>query len=114
MDNGNSEDWLDRQLREAKPYIDDGGFAARVMSQLPPRRRHSQSLRAAILLGMTILASGLSFFLSGNARFIALNVEKVATLPMLWIFILALSCGLLVTGAGLVAALSKSRELQSY
>src|ERR1051326_1848481 len=114
MDNGNSEDWLDRQLREAKPYIDDGGFAARGMSQLPPRRRHSQSLRAVILLGMTILASGLSFFLSGNARFIALNVEKVATLPMLWIFILALSCGLLVTGAGLVAALSKSRELQSY
>lgn len=114
MDNGNSEDWLDRKLREAKPYIDDGGFAARVMSQLPSRRRHFQSLRAVILLGMTILASGLSFFLSGNGRFIALDVEKVATLPMLWIFTLALSCGLLVTGAGLIAAISKTREIQSY
>ncbi len=32
------EDWLDRQLREAAPYIDDEGFTARVLQQLPPPR----------------------------------------------------------------------------
>lgn len=114
MDEVNTEDWLDRQLREAKPYIDDNGFAARVMKQLPAPRAQRRSLRAVILLGSTILASGLSFFLSGDARFIVVNLEKMATLPMLWIFTLALSCGLLVTGAGLVAALSRTRDVQTY
>ena len=32
----NQEDWLDRELREAAPYIDDEGFTARVLQQLPP------------------------------------------------------------------------------
>jgi len=29
------DDTLDRQLREAAPYIDDEGFTARVMAKLP-------------------------------------------------------------------------------
>jgi hypothetical protein len=51
----NQEDWLDRELREAAPYIDDEGFTARVLQQLPPPRRGHDLLRAAILLGMTFL-----------------------------------------------------------
>jgi hypothetical protein len=35
MDEKNREDWLDQQLREAAPYIDDDGFTARVLQKLP-------------------------------------------------------------------------------
>ena len=114
MDETSQEDWLDRQLREAPPYIDDRGFTARVMQQLPRRRGGRQSLRAAILLAVTMLASGLSFVLSGNARFVTVSVERLATLPILWVFALAATAGLLVTSVGLIAAIAKSRDLQSY
>jgi hypothetical protein len=114
MEETNQDDWLDRQLREATPYIDDAGFTTRVMQQLPKRRKARQSLRAGILLVTTILASALSFLLSGNGRFVTVGLGQIASLPMLWVFALAASCGLLVTGIGLIAAISKSRELQSY
>ena len=35
MDEIEQEDWLDRKLREAAPYIDDDGFTARVMEAIP-------------------------------------------------------------------------------
>ena len=38
MNEVKEEDWLDRQLREAAPYIDDKGFTARVLQQLPAPR----------------------------------------------------------------------------
>ena len=107
------EDWLDRQLRDASPYIDDAGFATRVLRQLPRRRRQSQFLRATILLTLTILGSALSFVLSGNARFVTSGIERVAMLPLQWVFVIAGSCGILITSLGLIAAISKTRELQS-
>jgi len=113
MDKNSQEDWLDRQLRDAAPYIDDGGFTARVLQRLPRPRRQRESLRAVILLGITLFASALAYVLSDGGRFISVNVERLATLPMLWLFTLALGSGILVTVAGLFAAISKSRELQS-
>jgi len=50
MEQVNQEDWLDGELREAAPYIDDEGFTARVLQQLPPPRRSHDLLRAVILL----------------------------------------------------------------
>ena len=35
MDNQFQEDWLDTRLREEAPYIDDDGFTAKVIQQLP-------------------------------------------------------------------------------
>ena len=52
MDEQIQEDWLDARLRTEAPYIDDAGFSARVVAQLPVRRARS-SLRAIILLGAT-------------------------------------------------------------
>ena len=113
MDEANQQDLLDRQLRDAVPYIDDAGFTARVMKQLPRRRKHRQAVRATILLVTAILASGLSFVLSGNARFITIDIERVANLPVQWVFAIAVASGLLLTGLGLIAAVFKTRELQS-
>lgn len=112
MDEVNQKDLLDRQLREAAPYIDDAGFTARVLHALPPPRPRRESFRAIILFGITLLGSALAYVLSDGGRFIAVTVERAAILPLLWIFALALGIGLLMTGLGLAAAVSKIRESQ--
>jgi hypothetical protein len=105
----NQEDWLDRELREAAPYIDDEGFTARVLQQLPPPRRDHDLLRAAILLGMAFLASLLAYVVSGGGRFVGVTLERLAALPALWVFGLALSSGMVIAAAGATAAISRSR-----
>jgi hypothetical protein len=109
----NQDDWLDRELREAAPYIDDEGFTARVLQQLPPPRRGHDLLRAAMLLGMTLLASALAYFVSGGGRFVSLTLERLAALPALWVFVLALTSGLVITALGATAAIYRSRDLQT-
>ena len=113
MNETNQEDWLDRRLREATPYIDDEGFTARVLRQLPAPRRASSSLRNIILLGITALASAIAYVLSDGGRFINDALIRLSGLPILLIFLLALASGLLVTAAGVVAAISKTRAVQS-
>ena len=112
MEQVNQEDWLDRELREAAPYIEDEGFTARVLQQLPPPRRGHDLLRAAILLGMTFLASVLAYVVSGGGRFVSVTIERLAALPVLWVFALALASGLVVAAAGAVAAISRDQSLQ--
>jgi hypothetical protein len=109
----NQEDWLDRELREAAPYIDDEGFTARVLQQLPAPRRGHDLLRAAILLGMTFLASVLAYVVSGGGRFVNVTIERLAALPALWVFALALASGLVITALGATAAVSRDRGLQT-
>jgi hypothetical protein len=108
----NQEDWLDRELREAAPYIDDEGFTVRVLQQLPPPRRGHDLLRAAILLGMTFLASVLAYVVSGGGRFVSVTLERLAALPALWIFVLALASGLVIAAVGAAAAISRDRALR--
>jgi len=108
----NQEDWLDKELREAAPYIDDEGFTARVLQQLPAPRRSSDLLRAAILLGMTFLASVLAYVVSGGGRFVSNTFERLAALPVLWVFALALATGLVIAALGATVALSRDRSLE--
>jgi hypothetical protein len=105
----NQGDWLDRELREAAPYIDDEGFTAGVLRQLPPPRRRHDFLRAVILLGMAVLASVVAYVVSGGGRFVNVTLERLAALPALWVFMLALASGLVVAAAGAAAAISRSR-----
>jgi hypothetical protein len=105
----NQEDWLDREFREAAPYIDDEGFTARVLQQLPPPGRRRDLSRAIILLGMTFLASVLAYVVSGGGRFVSVTLERLAALPALWVFVLALASGLVIAAAGATAAVSRSR-----
>jgi len=53
------KDPLDTLLREQDVYVDDGGFTARVMAALPPRRRRSW-LRPALLLGAAAIGAVLA------------------------------------------------------
>jgi hypothetical protein len=113
MEEIKQEDWLDRQLREAAPYIDDEGFTARVLQQLAPPRHSQRSFRGAILLTITLLASVLAYLLSDGGRFLVVEAMRLTTLPTLWLFVLALGSGILVMAGGVIAAIFKTRELQS-
>ena len=105
----NQEDWLDRELREAAPYIDDAGFTVRLLQQLPPPRRRHDLLRAIILLGMAFLASVLAYVVSGGGRFVSETLDRLAALPALWVFVLALASGLVIAAGGATVAVSRSR-----
>jgi len=113
MEQKSQEDWLDRQLREATPYIDDDGFTKRVLRQLPAPRPQRRSARAIILMGLTVLGSIIAYIISDGGRVIIHELMRLATLPMWWLLLAALASGVLVAALGFTAALSKSRELQS-
>src|SRR5437764_12318862 len=103
MNQVNQEDWLDRELREAAPYIDDDGFTARLLQQLPPPRRGHDLLRAVILLGMTFFASVLAYAVSDAGRFVSLSLQRLAALPALPGLELALGRVLVRAATGAIA-----------
>ena len=49
------QDWLDKKLQEAAPYIEDDGFTARVLRQLPAPQVRFQFLRPFILVAASAL-----------------------------------------------------------
>ena len=101
---------LDRQLREAAAYIDDGGFTSRVLQSLPRPETAPARLRSVILMAMTVLASVLAYIASGGAGFVNNVLARVTALPILWLLGVACAAGIIVGAGGLVAALQKSRE----
>ena len=104
------DDELDRQLREAVPYIDDAGFASRVLKSLPAARSAVERFRGAILLTVTILACALAYVLSGRGGFVNDFVVRVSELPMTWLLAITLTAGIVVGALGLTAAVFKARE----
>ncbi len=88
MDEISEEDKLDRQLREAAPYLDDNGFTARVLHQLPAPRCTRRSFRGAILLGAALLASALAYVASDGGRFLIVAMARLAALPTKNIFLI--------------------------
>ncbi|HMJ05140.1 MAG TPA: hypothetical protein VK474_02690 [Chthoniobacterales bacterium] len=109
MDDEPQEDWLDARLREEAPYLDDAGFTARVVHQLPARQQ-SRSLRSSILFAITFVACAAAFFLSGRGGFLGESAVFLVAMPIWTIAVLAGFCGLLVTTLGTVAAMTKARE----
>ncbi|MEP6685603.1 MAG: hypothetical protein ABJB22_02395 [Verrucomicrobiota bacterium] len=102
------EDRFDALLREAVPYIDDAGFTARVVQRLPVRRQRRSS-RAFILCCITLLASVITYTVSGGGQFLVSGINRMATLPILWILVLAAFCSLLFASIAAAAALSRTR-----
>jgi hypothetical protein len=108
------EDWLDARLREEAPYIDDVGFTARVVEQLPPaQRRQSRSLRATVFLVLAVVASAIAYVASGGGTFLADAAAFLVAMPLVSVCVIAGACAILVMVAGASAAFLKSRELRS-
>jgi hypothetical protein len=112
MDEMTQEDPLDRQLREAAPYIDDGGFTARVVSKLPAARRARRSLRGIILVGITALASAIAYALSDGGRFVSEAVARLSTFPIWILLVFAFGSGLVVGACAVIAAIRKTPEVR--
>ena len=109
----NPEDWLDRQLRDVAPYIEDAGFTQRVLRQLPARRQRSSVARPFILIGMSVLASVLAYFLSDGGRFLIVEMTRLSALPVVWLFALVIGSGVLLMSGGLAAAaMSKTIRIE--
>jgi hypothetical protein len=113
MDTANELDELDRQLRDAAPYIDDAGFTRRVMVILPAPGARRQRVRAAILLSVTVLASLLAYLLSGGGRFVGDSVMRMGQLGPLGLLYVAAAFGLLITGVGVAAVFSRDSDLRA-
>lgn len=107
------QDWLDKKLQEAAPYIEDDGFTARVLKQLPIPQARLQFLRPLILIVASAFASALTYVLSDGGRFIIVEMFKITTIPTVWVVAFALASGMLVMAGGIVAAMSKSNQIQS-
>lgn len=107
MDENLQEDSLEARLRDEAVYIDDAGFTAQVVRKLPARRVRF-SLRAAILLGLTLVASAIVYLLSGGGWFIAEGVTRFALLPLPVIWLSAAGATILVMVGGVAAVLSKT------
>ena len=108
MDDQFQEDWLDTRLREEAPYIDDDGFTAKVIQQLPARR--ARSFRAAIIFCITLLGSAITYNVSDGGKFMIAAVNRLASMPILFVCLIAICCGLMMTAIATGAALSKVRE----
>ena len=108
MDEQFQEDWLDRRLREEMPYIDDAGFTARIVQKLPaPVSR--RSWRAAILISMTLLASVVTYLASDGGRFLIVAAYRFASMPLVFIGLVAICGTLIATAVAASAALAETR-----
>jgi hypothetical protein len=84
------------ELLEKEPYLDDGGFTARVMEGLPPRRR---DLRPWVKGLSAAAATGTALLVLPGAVQLGLQALAAAALP-------ALAPGLLVGVAAAVLAVA--------
>lgn len=109
MDEQLQQDWLERRLREEMAYIDDAGFTARVVQKLPAARPR-RSYRAAILIGITLVASVIAYFISDGGHFLIVEAYRLATLPAGFVGLLAICGSLLLTAIAASAAWNNVRE----
>ena len=109
MDEQLQEDWLDAKLRDEAPYIDDDGFTARVMQQLPAPAP-SRSRRNVILLGVSIIASLVAYLVSGRGTFLAEAAAYMVAMPLVTVCAIAGISAFVVMIFGTTAAMSKARE----
>ena len=87
MNPPDTNDPLDRLLNEQNAYIEDNGFAARVVAALPPRRRHAW-VRPTLLLGATAIGYVLAirwvpWHLLNSATLLSLNSQALLAYALL-------------------------------
>jgi len=105
------DETLDRQLRESMPYIDDNGFTAHVMASLPVSRCEAGWLRAAILIGLALIGTGVAY-LVGAGHVVRQGVVELANLPIWLLLVFAFGCGLIMGAVAVIFAIRKTPEVQ--
>lgn len=105
------DETLDRQLRESMPYIDDNGFTSHVMASLPVSRREAGWLRAAILIGLALIGTGVAY-LVGAGHVVRQGVVELANFPIWLLLVFAFGCGLVMGAFAVIFAIRKTPEVQ--
>jgi hypothetical protein len=105
------EDWLDRKLREAAPYIDDDGFTARVIASLPAVQPEPRWLRALIVLGLALLGTGVAYVIGGG-HVVREGIIQFANFPIWLLLVFAFGCGLVIGAFAVVFAIRKTPEVR--
>jgi hypothetical protein len=105
------DETLDRQLREAVPYINDDGFTARVMARLPVARHEPQWLRALIVLGLALLGTGVAYVIGGG-HVVREGIIEFANFPIWLLLVFAFGCGLVVGAFAVIFAIGKTPEVR--
>ena len=110
------DETLDRQLREAAPYIDDEGFTAGAIiaggtgtaaAKMKARQEHAVPLcRQAISLFNEAKV------LSGGGRFVREGMIQLSSFPIWLLLVLAFGCGLLVGAFAVIFAIRKTPEVR--
>jgi uncharacterized membrane protein len=100
---------LDARLRDETPYIDDDGFTARVMQQLPAPAYSLQLQRSFVILAAAILSAVMAYFASGEGMFVHDLLARLAVLKPLQLVFLLFVCGTAMLLAAAWAALSRTR-----
>jgi hypothetical protein len=105
------DETLDRQLREAVPYINDDGFTARVIASLPAVRREPQWLRALIVLGLALLGTGVAYVIGGG-HVVREGIIEFANFPIWLLLVFAFGSGLVVGAFAVIFAIRKTPEVR--
>ena len=105
------DETLDRQLREAVPYINDDGFTARVVAKLPAARREPQWLRALIVLGLALLGTGIAYVVGGG-HVVREGIIELANFPIWLLLVFAFGCGLVVGAFAVIFAIRRTPEVR--
>ena len=100
-------DWLDAKLRDEMPYIDDAGFTARVVQQLPARRQRSRLLRAAILLACNFPGQRPGVLFSPTGVAAGQSAAFLFAMPLTHPLGIAGGCALVLTLLGAYFALDR-------
>src|SRR5262245_18916518 len=104
------DETLDRQLREAVPYINDDGFTARVIARLPAVRREPQWLRPLIVIGLALLGTGVAYVIGGGV--VREGIIQFANFPIWLLLVFAFGCGLVVGAFAVIFAIRKTPEVR--
>ena len=105
------DETLDRQLREAVPYINDDGFTARVIASLPAPRSELRWLRAMIVLGLALLGTGIAYLIGGG-NLVREGLVDLANFPIWLLLVFAFGCGLVVGAFAVIFAIRKTPEVR--
>ena len=105
---------LDARLRDEAAYVDDDGFTARVLQQLPARPRSFQLQRSLIILSAAIFSVIAAYFASGEAMFLRTLLGRLTTLPPVQLFTLLFASAMfLFIGSALAAFAAHGRDQSS-
>lgn len=107
------DDVLDARLRDETPYIEDGGFTARVMQRLPARRASVTLQRSIIILVASVLSVVIAYFASGEGMFVHDAVLQLARFTPMQICLILLACGASMMTVSLWAAVTRARDALS-